>query len=245
MNFLPIVLSAIIAFVATLSAGLFIKKFRSNIGIICAFSAGFFISLALFDLLPDVLALAPKAQIATDQLLLSGIVGFVFLFALDLVFSRFHMKNHTMAKSSSNPRIGLIATLEFCSHGFLEGLAIGLSFQIQLALGVVVAIAVVSHDFCDGISTLTLMLNSGNTMKSSLSLLFVNAIAPVIGVATTLFVEIQESFLIFSLSFLVGSFLYIGAGILLPDAFKMNRRIITVTFFLFGFLLVIIFTKIF
>jgi zinc and cadmium transporter len=160
MNFLPTVLSAIIAFVATISAGLFIKKFKSNIGIICAFSAGFFISLVLFDLLPDVLALAPKAQISIDQLFLSGIAGFVFLFALNFGFSRFHIKNHTMTKTS-HPRIGLIATLEFCSHGFLEGLAIGLSFQIQFSLGVVVAIAVVSHDFCDGISTLTLMLNSG------------------------------------------------------------------------------------
>jgi hypothetical protein len=31
MNILPIVLSAIIAFAATLSAGIFIKKFKNNI----------------------------------------------------------------------------------------------------------------------------------------------------------------------------------------------------------------------
>jgi hypothetical protein len=80
-------------------------------------------------------------------------------------------------------------------------------------------------------------------MKSSLSLLIVDAIAPVIGVATTLFVAIQESFLIFSLSFLVGSFLYIGAGTLFPSAYKMNRQMVTVAFFSFGFLLVIIFPK--
>jgi zinc transporter ZupT len=115
----------------------------------------------------------------------------------------------------------MLATLEFCSHGFLEGLAIGLTFQIQFSLGIFVAIAVVTHDFCDGISTLTLMLNSGNTPKTSLRLLFVDAIA-----------------------FLVGSFLYIGGGTLLPDAYKMNRPSTTVSLFIFGFFLVLFFTKI-
>ncbi len=244
MNTLPILLSASIAFVATLSAGIFIKKFKTNIGIVCALSAGFFIALASFDLLPEILTLAPKAQISLDKLLLTGTFGFVFLFALERVFSMFHIKKHTMTKSSLQPRIGLLATLEFCSHGFLEGLAIGLSFQLQLGLGIVVAIAVVSHDFCDGISTLALMLNSGNSLKSSIRLLFVDAIAPVIGAAATLFGAIQEYFLVFSLSFLVGSFFYIGGGTLLPDAYRMNRPIVTISFFLIGFFLVLFLTKI-
>jgi zinc transporter ZupT len=244
MNILPIVLSAIIAFAATLSAGIFIKKFKNNIGIVCALSAGFFIALALFDLLPEVLTLAPGAQISLDSLLLTGSFGFVFLFVLERVFSFFHLKKHGMTKISLQPRIGLLATLEFCSHGFLEGLAIGLSFQLQLGLGIIVAIAVVSHDFCDGISTLTLMFNSGNSLRSSLRLLFVDAIAPVIGATVTLFVVIQQSFLIYSLSFLVGSFFYIGGGTLLPDAYRMNRPILTFLLFMFGFLLVLLFTKI-
>jgi zinc transporter ZupT len=156
----------------------------------------------------------------------------------------FRINNHAMKKRSLQPRIRLVTTLEFCSHGFLEGLAIGLSFQLQFGLGIIVAIAVVSHDFCDGISTLTLMLNSGNSLKSALRLLFVDALAPVLGAATTLFIAIQESFLIFSLSFLVGSFLFIGGGILLPDAYRMNRPNITISFFLIGFFLILFLKKI-
>jgi zinc transporter ZupT len=244
LNSLPIILSASVAFVATLSAGIFIKKFKTNIGIICALSAGFFIALISFDLLPEILALAPIARISLDKLLLTGIVGFVFLLVLEWFFSEFHLKKHVMTIRNLQPKIGLLATLEFCSHGFLEGLAIGFSFQLQLGLGIVVAIAVVSHDFCDGISTLALMLNSGNSLKSALKLLFVDAIAPVAGAAVTLFVAIQETFLIYSLSFLVGSFLYIGGGTLLPDAYRMNRPIITISFFLIGFFLISFLNKI-
>ena len=243
MNILPIVLSVIIAFMATLSAGLFVKKLKNNIGIVCSFSAGFFIALSLFDLLPDILELAPEAQISLDKLLLTAVVGFVFLFAINRSFSKLHMKKHKMTNTTFQPRIGLLSTLEFCSHAFLEGIAIGVSFQLQFGLGLFIAIAVVSHDFCDGISTLALMLNSGNSLKSSMRILFIGAIAPALGAITTLFFGIQKYLLVYALSFLFGSFLYLGSGTLLPDAYRMNRPIITIVFFLIGFFLIILLTK--
>jgi zinc transporter ZupT len=244
MNALPIVLSVIIAFLATLSAGIFVKKLRNNIGIVCAFSAGFFIALSLFDLLPDMLELAPESQVSLANLLLTSIVGFAFLFSLDRFFSRFHQKKHMSTKIVVQPRVGLLSTLEFCSHGLLEGIAIGVSFQLQFGLGIFIAIAVVSHDFCDGISTLTLMLNSGNSLKSAMRMLFIDAVAPALGAAATLVFVVQNYFLVYSLSFLFGSFLYVGGGNLFPDAYRMNRPIVTIGFFLFGFFLILIFNKI-
>ena len=89
-----------------------------------------------------------------------------------------------MMENNFQPRMGLFSTLEFCSHAVLEGLAIGVSFQLQFGLGVFIAAAVISHDFCDGISTLALMLNSGNSLKSSIGMLFVDATAPVQMVST-------------------------------------------------------------
>ncbi len=178
--------------------------------------------------------LAPKSQIPLEQALFTAIGGFFLLFILERIFTRFHSKDHNMMKIFHS-RIGLLSTFEFCSHGFIEGLAIGVSFQLQFGLGVFVAIAVISHDFCDGISTLTLMLNSGNSMKSSVSMLFVDAIAPVLGVTTTLFVSVGTYFLAFMLSFLAGSFLYIGGGSLLPEALHMNRPPVAIALFAIGF----------
>jgi zinc transporter ZupT len=211
---------------------------------VCAFSAGFFIALSLFDLLPEILDLAPLAQISSIQLFLASSIGFLFLFALSFGFSKLHLKKHTMMENSFQPRMGLISTLEFCSHAVLEGLAIGVSFQLQFGLGVFIAIAVISHDFCDGISTLALMLNSGNSLKSSIGMLFIDAIAPALGAAASLLFVVQNYLLVYALSFLLGSFLYIGVGTLLPDAYRMNRSIFTVVFFIVGFLLILILTRI-
>jgi zinc transporter ZupT len=244
MNAFPIILSVIIAFAATLSAGIFAEKLKNKIGIVCAFSAGFFISLSLFELLPDILTLLPAAQITLDKLFLTAASGFVSLFAVNHKFSSLRMKNHAMAKNTFKPRIGLLSTLEFCSHAFLEGIAIGVSFQLQFGLGIFIALAVISHDFCDGISTLAIMLDSGNSLRSSIKLLLVDAAAPILGATSTLFFGIQNFILVYALSFLLGSFLYMGGGILLPDAYRMNRPITTIAFFITGFFVILILARI-
>ncbi len=244
MEILSIVISAIVAFAATLSAGIFVRKIQHNIGIVCALSAGFFIALPMVELLPEVLSLAVDTQISTEEPLAIAASGFFLLFAFDRIFSRSQLKNHHERKDALRPRMGLLSTLEFCSHGFIEGLAIGVGFQLQFGLGIIVALAVVSHDFCDGVSTLALMLNSGNSQISSMRMLFIDAISPVLGAVTTLFFSMENYLLVLTLSFLAGSFLYIGGGRLLPDANRMNGSIVTVILFVLGFSFIALFAAI-
>ena len=82
-------------------------------------------------------------------------------------------KDKVSLRSSS----GILATSEFCTHALLEGLTIGLSFQFNFGLGIIAAVAVISHDFCDGIVTITFMLSSGNSVRASLGLLVIDAAA--------------------------------------------------------------------
>ncbi len=212
MNVIPVLIASIIAFSATLSAGIFIKRFRANIGMACAFSGGCLLALALFDMLPDILTLAPIVQVSFEWLFVTAIAGFFLIFSLDHGLFRTNQWHHAEIQKSHRSKIGILSTLEFCSHGYLEGLAIGLGFSFQFGLGIVVAIAVISHDFCDGLSTLALMLNSGNSEKSSLKMLFIDAIAPIAGAATSLLLAVQNYFLIFALSFFSREFLLYWSG---------------------------------
>ncbi len=87
------------------------------------------------------------------------------------------------------------------------------------------------------------MLNSGNTLRSSLGMLFVDALAPTVGVAISLFFAIENYFLIFAFAFLLGSFFYIGAGNLLPEASRMNSPIVTFASFLSGFFIIFLISR--
>jgi zinc transporter ZupT len=242
MNIFPTMISIAIAFVATLSAGAFAPKYKRNLGILAAFTAGVLIALSLFDMLPEILMLIPTVQGSVGAALLTLASGFIFLLAVDrLLFQP--SKNAKTSKKRFSPKAGVVATAEFCSHGFLEGLAIGVSFQFDWHLGLVVAVAVISHDFCDGLSTVTIMLNSGNTMKASLSMLFVDAIAPVLGGITTFFFHLQDYYTIFFQSFLAGGFIYLGTGKLLPLAREKNPTLTTAIFLIAGFILILFISR--
>lgn len=75
-------------------------------------------------------------------------------------------------------------------------------------------------------------------------MLFVDATAPALGATVSLLFAVQNNLLVYAISFPLGSFLYIGVGTLLPDAYQMNRPIITAVFFTVGFLLILILTRI-
>jgi len=81
-----------------------------------------------------------------------------------------------------------------------------------------VAIAVISHDFTDGMNTVTLMLSHKNTDKKAKVFLFLDAIAPVLGAFSTLFFKVPPYFLTLYLGFFAGFLLYIGASDILPEA---------------------------
>lgn len=235
MDFLPAVLSAITAFLATISAGVFVRRFEKHFGALCAFAAGVMLAVVAFEMLPDIASLIPQTSYYFALPFLFGAAGFLSLYLLVSLF-----QSHKNRNIKNRKKIGFLSTAEFCAHGFLEGLAIGVSFQYQFGLGIVVAAAVIAHDFCDGLSTLTLMLNSGNSVKSSLAMLVIDAVAPILGVLSVLFFTVEEEFLVLAFSFLAGSFIYIGGLNLLPEAREINKPIKTILIFVCGFVMILL-----
>jgi len=53
-------------------------------------------------------------------------------------------------------------------------------------VGIIVAIGVIAHDFCDGFNTVSLMLVHRNTTCLSVGMLVLDAIAPMLGTDSTL-----------------------------------------------------------
>lgn len=75
-----------------------------------------------------------------------------------------------------------------------------------------------AHDFSDGLNTVSLMLVNKNTTKKAVFLLFLDALAPILGVLATYFFFIPENAMVIYLGFFAGFLLYIGAAELLPEA---------------------------
>ena len=64
-------------------------------------------------------------------------------------------------RAATERQTGHLRPASLTLHSLVDGLGIGLAFQVAPAIGVVVAVAVLAHDFADGINTVTLSLSGG------------------------------------------------------------------------------------
>jgi len=200
-------------FVSTLLGGLFALRFKDKLHLILGFSAGAVIAVAFFDLMPEALELGSASYEASTLLGITA-VGFIGYMLLD----RFVVVHHHSSDEHADCKRGYLGAGSLSIHSFLDGAAIGLAFQVSVAVATIVAVAVLVHDFSDGINTVNLVLKNNGKTKNAFRWLLIDAVAPVIGVLSTLFFSLPESTLGIILSLFSGFFLYIGASDLLPES---------------------------
>jgi ZIP family zinc transporter len=237
MNFDAILLAIVTCF-STLIGGTLAARRRKNIGVLGAFAAGVLITTSLLDLLPQTFRLATSVNVLLEDVMALTVVGFLFLYIISKVITAHVFSKAGEYTEIKHPVGGLFATSELSVHSFIDGLAIGFGFQADIHVGIIIAIAVICHDFTDGLSTVTVMLNSGNSLKNSLRMLLLDAIAPVLGAIVAIFVEVQQYYIVLLLPFFAGGFLYLGASDLLPSAHEKNPETLTVIFCTAGFLVI-------
>jgi ZIP family zinc transporter len=215
------------ASVATMLGGLAALGLRERLHLVLGFSAGAVIAVAFFDLLPEALSLdtyPPRAIVTASAL------GF-FLY---LLFDRLANMRGGQRANGANPWRGRIGAGSFSAHSLLDGFAIGIAFQAGQAVGLVVAAAVLVHDFSDGLNTVNVVIKNGGERKSALGWLTVDALAPLAGAGLSLLVAPSRGVLALLLAGFSGFFLYIGASDLLPESQRAFPRFWTTLATLMG-----------
>lgn len=213
--YMIVMLIALAAFVATILGGLFALKLRDRLHLILGFSAGAVIGVAFFDLLPEAIELVGEAH---DVSFVTSVIalGFAAYLLLDRLFVlHHHHDDHARDFASHRASLGA-GSLSF--HSFLDGIGIGLAFKVSPEVGLIVAAAVLAHDFSDGINTVNMIIKNGGTRLTAMKWLCVDALAPVVGILITFFFSVTESNLGILLALFTGFFLYIGASDLLPES---------------------------
>jgi zinc transporter ZupT len=218
-----LVVIAAAAFLSTLLGGLLALKLRDKLHLILGFSAGAVIGVAFFDLLPEAINLGEKFH-SPAVILSCTALGFLSYLVLDRI-----LLFHGDAASRGRFAAGVL-----CVHSLLDGIAIGLAFQTSHGVGIIVAIAVLSHDFSDGINTMNIVLKNQGRRPQALSWLIADALAPVLGVASTHFFTLPGEAFGTALALFAGFFLYIGASDLIPESYHAHPKFLTTAMTLAG-----------
>lgn len=213
---------------STLLGGALALKISDKLHLILGFSAGAVMGVAFFDLLPEALEIG-QPFFSTSTLTAVMALGF----GLYLVLDRW-IFFHSHESDSARRRRGILGAASLSFHSFLDGVAIGIAYQVSVSVGLVVTAAVLTHDFSDGINTVNLILKNGGSRRTAWRWLALDALAPALGVLSTTFLNLPEAFIGPLLALFVGFFLYLGASDLVPESHHAHPKFLTTFVTLLG-----------
>jgi len=227
---MTLALIALAAFGATMLGGLFALRLRDRLHLILGFSAGAVVAVAFFDLLPEAIELGSGVHEPTT-ILTAAAIGFLVYLSMDRLLL---MHSHAGEDPGSHQSRGAAGAGTLSVHSLLDGVGVGLGFQVSPAVGIVVAAAVLAHDFSDGINTVNFILKNNGTWQGALRWLVIDALAPVVGIVATLFFTLSAPLLSLLLGLFAGFFLYIGASDLIPESHHAHPALWTTAMTLLG-----------
>jgi len=237
-----IYLFALITFISTLIGGAIILKFKGSLPYFFAFAAGSLISVAFLDILPESLSVAESVQIPLRNIMLTVVASFFVYSLLEKYFLTHNLDDHQDHGHSHGHIMGPIGASSLILHSFLDGVAIGIAFQVGSSVGMVVALAVIFHDLTDGVNTVVVMLKNKQSQSRAFRFLLLDALAPALGILLTSLVSIPASVLAYLLAIFVGEFIYIGAANLLPETHAYNAKKVLAAM-AFGIILIAVLTS--
>jgi ZIP family zinc transporter len=209
---------AAVTTVSTSLGGLVAIRARRELHTLIALTGGIVVAVALFDVLPEAIDAVGNARHVT-WLVGAGFLGF-FLAERALVLH--HRDDEEEAQSHHH--VGALGAAGLSIHSFVDGLGIGLAFHLNQGTGLLVFVAVVSHDFADGMNTVSFILRQGGGLRSAVRWLALDAAAPLLGAVVGSAVSISERNLGYLLAVYAGFFLFMGATDLLPQAHEHPSR---------------------
>ena len=198
--------------VSTLLGGFTALRLHRDLQTAIAFTGGVVVAVAIFDVLPEAV------EAVGDPHRAAGFVGAGFLafFLAERVLVLHHRDEPELAKA--HPQVGALGAAGLSLHSFVDGLGIGLAFNLDTTTGLLVFLAVISHDFADGLNTVSFVLRQGGDRRRALRWLAVDAAAPLAGAIVGSAMTVGETTLGYLLALYAGFFLFMGATDLLPEA---------------------------
>jgi zinc transporter, ZIP family len=197
---------------STLVGGALALRLHRELKTAIALSGGIVVAVALFDLIPEAFeAIGDGRRVTT----LVG-AGFVLFFVAERFLVLHHRDEPEQARAHGD--VGALGAGALAFHTFTDGLGIGLAFGLDTKTGILVLIAVISHDFADGINAVTFVLSQGGSRRAALRWLALVAVAPLFGALVGSALDVSERTLAHLLALYAGVFLYMGATDLLPEA---------------------------
>lgn len=215
MNFFNVLIYSLFAGLSTIVGATLVKRYsewtKKHSLKLLSFAVGVLITNAFLHLLPESQELTQYSAIAV-------IAGVMLLF-----LTEHFILLHTCGEEECNIHtVGYTGTIGIGLHSLIDGIVIGIGFEVSFTLGVLTSLAVIVHEFPEGIFTYTMLIHDNISQKRAFLYSWLVALATPFGAIITflLLKNVSENILGILLALAAGSFVYVGASDLIPQAHK-------------------------
>ncbi len=219
VTFLSVVLASLLMSLISLSGALFLitsKNIHKLIPYWISFAAGIFLGSVFFLISPHLLE---KSQ--NNSPILISILGGILLYFLVEKFLRW-VHCHKDHDSHHIHPVGIMNLVGDAIHNFLDGIAIGVSFSLNINLGIITTFAIALHEIPQEISDLGVLLYAGFSKHKALWWNVLSSFTSLLGATGGyLFGSlVNEEISIVIMGLIAGGFLYIGLADIMPELHK-------------------------
>jgi zinc transporter ZupT len=194
-----------------------------KVHLMVALSAGVFLGILFFMLLPDTFEEAPDAMDAVPWI----VGGFLTVLLVDVILKRMHMKacpcdkcdDHGHELTSASAFTGLAI------HAAVDGIILSVALTAGEEMGLVALVGISLHKFVD-LFALSSIFRLTDLPKRNIYIYMIlfALITPIAAFVSMPLMDIFESMSIYiPLAIATGTFMYVGIYALLPEAFHERR----------------------
>ena len=201
---------AALAALADVAGGLLvttrIRHSTAALNVLVGFGAGFMLSVALLEMLPNAFEV--------ENGLFAVLVGYLAVHLTQHVMTpHFHFGEETHEVGSRS--IGVWALVGLVPHSFFDGVAIAGGYLVSPEVGFLIFLAVLLHKVPTGVTMASIMLASGNTIRSALFAVTILALATLLGALLTPAIDVLAHY---GLAVAAGVTIYVAASNLIPES---------------------------
>jgi ZIP family zinc transporter len=220
---------ALFTAIATTFGGFIAVKSKDRLHLVLGLSAGLLLGLVFFELVPEVFHEASSEFLHVPTVSVALVGGFLALHLFEQ-FSGHHEpaeSDYGHEHSHSTNIAGTLGGIAMGGHVFLDGVALGVAFQVSNELGISVFFAILVHAFSDGLNTVSLLIKSGHWSRKAISLLGLDAIARISGAALGTYVTFSDQAISIYLAVFAGFLIYLATSHILPEAHSRHSSKLT------------------
>ncbi|MGW5309064.1 ZIP family metal transporter [Nocardia thailandica] len=213
------ILLSLVSMLSTLFGGWVAIRVGDRKHLVLGLSAGVLLGVVAFELMPEALEQSGQLVAGVPAALIAAVIGFLSIHIIERAVALHTGHEHEFGSHRHGfESVGLLAAAGLIFHSMLDGFGIGVGYQAGAAVGLSVAIAVICHDFADGFNTFTISTLYGNARRRALTLLALDALAPVIGAVLGTLIKVPEDWIGLYLGYFAGFLLYLATADILPEA---------------------------